>query len=244
MSIENLKFTLEAALLASTQPVSVNKMLELFAADEKRPSRDDVRTALKALAEDYQDRGVELAEVASGFRVQVRQSQEPWIARLWEEKPPRYSRALLETLALIAYRQPITRADIEDIRGVSVSTQIVRTLLEREWVRIVGHREVPGKPAMYGTTRQFLDYFNLKRLDELPSLSEIRDLDSAHPELALAKGQQETGHLEDEDEDKQSVVETPDSEEKNGVVAPETEVIESESVDDPDVPTTDGGTLH
>jgi segregation and condensation protein B len=185
MSIESLKYTLEAALLAAVQPVGINKMLELFANDEKRPSRDDIRMALSALGDDYQNRGIELIEVASGFRVQVRQEQAPWIARLWDEKPPRYSRALLETLALVAYRQPITRAEIEDVRGVSVSTQIVRTLLEREWVRVVGHRDVPGKPAMFGTTRQFLDYFNLKRLDELPALSEIRDLDSMHPELAL-----------------------------------------------------------
>ena len=186
---DNLKNTLEAALLAAGQPVSVNKLLELFAADEKKPAREDVKKALKALSEDYENRGIELVEVASGFRLQVRQSQEPWIAKLWDEKPPRYSRALLETLALIAYRQPITRAEIEDIRGVSVSTQIVKTMQEREWVRVVGHREVPGKPAMYGTTRQFLDYFNLKRLDDLPSLAEIRDLDS-HPKLALDESQQ------------------------------------------------------
>ena len=189
MNSEILKNTLEAALLAAGQPVSINKLLELFAADEKKPAREDVKAALHSLSEDYQSRGIELVEVASGFRMQVRASQEPWIARLWDEKPPRYSRALLETLALIAYRQPITRAEIEDIRGVSVSTQIIKTMLEREWIRIVGHREVPGKPAMFGTTRQFLDYFNLKRLDELPSLAEIRDLDSIHPELALDKSQ-------------------------------------------------------
>jgi len=240
MSIESLKYTLEAALLAAAQPVSVNKMLELFAADEKRPSRDDIKTALTALADDYQNRGVELTEVASGFRVQVRQSQEPWIARLWEEKPPRYSRALLETLALIAYRQPITRAEIEDIRGVSVSTQIVRTLLEREWVRIVGHREVPGKPAMYGTTRQFLDYFNLKRLDELPELSEIRDLDKAHPELALVKGQQEI----DQPEGGQPAVDASGTEKTGDAAAPETEAIADESAGDPGLPATDDGTLH
>lgn len=193
MTIENLKHTLEAALLAAGQPVGMNKLLELFDADEKRPGRDEIKTALDALIDDYRDRGIELVEVASGYRMQVRSSQAPWVGRLWDERPPRYSRALLETLALIAYRQPITRAEIEDIRGVSVSTQIIRTMQEREWVRVVGHREVPGKPAMYGTTRQFLDYFNLKRLDELPTLAEIRDLDSIHPELALEKGQAEPG---------------------------------------------------
>lgn len=188
MNIENLKYTLEATLLAAGEPIGINKLLELFIADEQRPGKDDIKAALNALGEEYQNRGIELVEVASGYRVQVRASQEPWIARLWDEKPPRYSRALLETLVLVAYRQPITRAEIEDIRGVSVSTQIVRTLQEREWVRVVGHREVPGKPAMYGTTRQFLDYFNLQKLDELPDLAEIRDLDNIHPELALEKG--------------------------------------------------------
>ncbi|MEM7206771.1 MAG: SMC-Scp complex subunit ScpB [Pseudomonadota bacterium] len=185
MNIDNLKNTLEAALLAAGTPVSVNKLLELFANESDRPARDDVKQALQQLGDDYEGKAIELVEVSSGFRLQVRQSEEPVIARLWDEKPPRYSRALLETLALIAYRQPITRAEIEDIRGVSVSTQIIRMLLEREWVRVVGHREVPGKPAMYGTTRQFLDYFNLKRLDDLPPLMEIRDIDRIHPELAL-----------------------------------------------------------
>jgi segregation and condensation protein B len=139
--------------------------------------------ALEMLADDSQGRGVELKEVGSGFRYQVRQDVHPWVSRMWSEKPSRYSRALLETLALIAYRQPITRPEIEQIRGVVVSSNIVKTLEEREWVRVVGHRDVPGKPALYGTTRGFLDYFNLKSLDELPPLSEIRDMED--PQLRL-----------------------------------------------------------
>jgi len=137
------------------------------------------------LSDDYAERGLELKEVASGFRIQVREDANPWIARLWEERPQRYSRALLETLALIAYRQPITRGDIEEVRGVSVRTNIIRTLQEREWIRVVGHRDVPGKPALFGTTRVFLDYFNLASLDNLPSLAEIKDMGSIEPELEL-----------------------------------------------------------
>jgi len=141
--------------------------------------------ALDALADEYMARGIELREVSSGFRIQVRQAYTEALRPLWSERPSRYTRALLETLALIAYRQPITRGEIEDIRGVTVSSSIVKTLLEREWVRVVGHRDVPGKPAMYGTTRQFLDYFNLKSLNELPTLAEIRDLDQFNPEFAF-----------------------------------------------------------
>ncbi|MGB5299573.1 MAG: SMC-Scp complex subunit ScpB, partial [Thiogranum sp.] len=154
--------------------------------DGEKPERDQLRQAIVALQEDYAERGIELVEVASGYRMQVKQDMEPWVSRLTEEKPARYSRALLETLALVAYRQPITRGEIEDIRGVSVSSSIVKTLQEREWVRIVGHRDVPGRPAMYGTTRQFLDYFNLKGLDDLPTLMELRDIDTINVELELA----------------------------------------------------------
>jgi segregation and condensation protein B len=140
---------------------------------------------LDALQAEYTGRGIELKQVGSGFRIQVCQGYEPWIARLWQEKPPRYSRALLETLAIIAYRQPITRGEIEEIRGVGVSANITRTLQEREWVKVVGHRDVPGKPALFGTTREFLDYFNLRSLDELPTLAELKDIDSLYPELDL-----------------------------------------------------------
>lgn len=184
MTESNLKYVIEAALMAAGQPLTLDKLLGLFPEDGQ-PERADLREAIAALNEEYEPRGIEIREVASGFRIQVKQSMEPWISRLWDEKAPKYSRALLETLALIAYRQPITRGDIEDIRGVSVSTSIMKTLQEREWIRVVGHRDVPGRPAMYGTTKEFLDYFNLKRLDELPTLSELRDLDAINAELDL-----------------------------------------------------------
>jgi len=185
MQLQTLKNILEALLLSADKPMDMRRLESLFEADEDRPSKDEIRQALQALQEDYQERGIQLKEVASGYRMQVVEDYASWVARLWEEKPPRYSRALLETLVLIAYRQPITRGEIEDIRGVSVSSHIIKTLLEREWVRVLGHKDVPGKPAMYGTTREFLDYFSLKSLDELPPLSEIKDLDKLHPELAL-----------------------------------------------------------
>ncbi|MEJ2686083.1 MAG: SMC-Scp complex subunit ScpB [Gammaproteobacteria bacterium] len=182
MSDIELKHIIEAALLAAARPLSLEQLLALFP-EEEGPSRDELRDAVVRLQEDYAGRGIDVREVASGYRIQVTQHMEPWISRLWEERPPKYSRALLETLALIAYRQPITRAEIEDIRGVSVSTSIVKTLQEREWIRVVGHRDVPGRPAMYGTTREFLDYFDLKSLDELPTLAELRDIDSINAQL-------------------------------------------------------------
>ena len=184
MSEARIKHIIEAVLLASGKPLTLEQLLGVFG-DAEKPERDQLRQAIAALQEDYAERGVELVQVASGYRIQVKQAMEPWVSRLTEEKPARYSRALLETLALIAYRQPITRGEIEDIRGVSVSSSIVKTLQEREWVRIVGHRDVPGRPAMYGTTRQFLDYFNLKGLDDLPTLMELRDIDTINAELEL-----------------------------------------------------------
>ena len=186
MELAQLKNILEAVLLTADQPMEMRKLEALFEADEEqRPTRDLVLQALQALQEDYQGRGVELREVASGYRMQVVPDCASWVSRMWEEKAPRYSRALLETLVLIAYRQPITRGEIEEIRGVSVSSHIVKTLSEREWVRVLGHKDVPGRPSMYGTTREFLDYFNLKSLDDLPSLAELKDLDKLHPELEL-----------------------------------------------------------
>ena len=176
MQIEQLKPIIEAALLAASQPLSVAQLSELFVEDDE-VDREQITNALGLLGEDCAGRGVELKEVASGFRYQVRQEVHPWISRMWTERPSRYSRALLETLALIAYRQPITRPEIEQIRGVVVSSNIIKTMEEREWIRVVGHRDVPGKPALFGTTRAFLDYFNLKSLDELPPLSEIRDME-------------------------------------------------------------------
>ena len=179
-----VKRVLEAAILVSDSPLNLDAMLMLF--DEAdRPSRRQLREVLDEMAADCDKRGIELREVASGFRYQAKKELGQWVSRLWQEKPPRYSRAVMETLALIAYRQPITRGEIEEIRGVSVNTQIVRTLLERGWVRVVGHRDVPGRPAMYATTRQFLDYFDLKSLEDLPPLSEIKDLDKLNEELQL-----------------------------------------------------------
>lgn len=181
---DQLKRIIEGALFAASQPMNLEKLTALFY-EEERPPTELFVDALQALQQDYAERGVTLKEVASGYRFQVKEDVGEWVSRLWEEKPARYSRALLETLALVAYRQPVTRGEIEEIRGVSVSTHITRTLLEREWIRVVGHRDVPGRPAMYGTTRTFLDYFNLKNLDELPSLAEIRDLDLISAELDM-----------------------------------------------------------
>ncbi len=178
-----LKQIIEGAIMAADRPLNVDGLIQIF--EGEQPSREDVRQALEAIQADCEGRGFELKEVASGFRFQVREEYGDWIGRLWEERAPRYTRALLETLALIAYKQPITRGDIEEIRGVTVSTNIIRTLLEREWVRVVGHRDVPGRPAIYATTRHFLDYFNLTSLDELPTLSEIKDLDKLNEELDL-----------------------------------------------------------
>jgi segregation and condensation protein B len=179
-----LKRIVEAALLAAAQPLSLTQLSSLFGETET-PNHDDLARALAELDEECANRGVELKEVASGFRYQVKQDVHPWVARLWTERQTRYSRALLETLALIAYRQPITRGEIEQIRGVAVSTNIIKTLEEREWVRIVGYRDVPGKPALFGTSKTFLDYFNLKSLDELPPMAEIREIEDFDPQLNL-----------------------------------------------------------
>jgi len=173
---KDLASLLEALLLASGKPMSMERMAELF--DEaERPAPALLRKALEMLEKSCKGRAFELKQVASGYRLQVRERFSPWVGRLWEERPQRYSRALLETLVLIAYRQPITRGEIEEIRGVAVNSQIVKTLLEREWVRVVGHRDVPGRPAMFATTRQFLDHFNLKSLDKLPPLAVLREME-------------------------------------------------------------------
>ncbi len=176
---------LEGALLAAGQPLPLERIAELFE-EWERPARTEILAALVLLKSACEGRGIELVEVASGWRYQVRQEMAPWVGRLWEERPVRYSRALLETLALIAYRQPVTRAEIEEVRGVVVSTSIIKTLLEREWVRVVGHREVPGRPALFATTKRFLDYFNLKGLDDLPTLADLRDLEAVGASLERA----------------------------------------------------------
>ena len=190
---------LEGALLAAGEPLSVQRMALLFEENE-RPSNEDIRAAIKSVEERCEDSGYELVQVASGYRFQVRQDLATWVGRLWQERPARYSRALMETLSLIAYRQPITRGEIEEIRGVAVSTNIIKTLLEREWVRVVGHRDVPGRPAMYATTRQFLDYFNLKSLDQLPPLAEIKELDNLSGELALETPEGDEGEAQQDGE--------------------------------------------
>ena len=198
-----LKQIIEGAILAAETPLSIDQLMQLFEGDE--PERVDVRDALQEIEQECEGRGVELKQVASGYRFQVRSSYGEWVSRLWREKPPRYSRALLETLALIAYKQPITRGDIEEIRGVAVSTNIMRALLEREWVRIVGHRDVPGHAALYATTKNFLDYFNLRNLDELPSLAEIKDLTQANEELHMGDDLIELPSLELDAEEEEAV---------------------------------------
>src|SRR5688572_30551713 len=172
----------EAALLAANQPLTLAQLHALFPEDQPAPA-DSVEQALETLREACADRGVELVEVSSGFRFQVKADVHPWITRLWTERQTRYTRATLETLALIAYRQPITRGEIEQVRGVAVNSNIIKALEEREWIRVVGHRDVTGKPALFGTTRGFLDYFGLKRLDELPPLSELKDIGELEPQL-------------------------------------------------------------
>ena len=188
MSDHPLSNVIEAVLLAAGRPVTVDQILELFD-DHERPPAEDVVAAIASLSERYADSGIELREVASGWRVQVRQQFAGTVSRLWQERPSRYSRALLETLSLIAYRQPITRGEIEDIRGVTVASTIMRTLQERNWIRVVGYREVPGRPELLGTTREFLDYFGLKSLDDLPTLAELQDLDDIKVQLELPGGE-------------------------------------------------------
>ncbi|MEW8692522.1 MAG: SMC-Scp complex subunit ScpB [Candidatus Thiodiazotropha endolucinida] len=208
---ERLKQIVEAALLAAGRPLNLDQLQSLFP-EHEAPDKKQLREVLAGLSDDYQGRGIEITEVGSGFRIQVRAEFSPWVSKLWAERPPKYSRALLETLALIAYRQPITRGEIEDVRGVSVSTNIIKTLTEREWVRVVGHRDVPGKPALYATTREFLDYFNLKSLNELPTLAEIRDLDSINRELELVdpEKQQQQGEVQTDQEADESTPLDPD----------------------------------
>ncbi len=184
MEATEIKHFIEAALLAAGRPLNIDQLKGLF--DQRMaPEKAEIRKAIETLNIEYEDRGIVISEVASGFRMQVKAAMADRLQKLWEERPPRYSRALFETLALIAYRQPITRGDIEDIRGVSVSSNIVRQLLERDWVRVVGHRDVPGRPAMFGTTKGFLDYFGLKKLDDLPPLADLSDWESLRVQLNL-----------------------------------------------------------
>ena len=226
--------------MASEQPLTVDQMMQLF--EKNVPERSEVRAVLKEIGADCAERGYELKQVASGYRFQVKSEYGEWVSRLWKEKSPRYSRALLETLALVAYKQPITRGDIEEIRGVAVSTNIMRTLIEREWVRVVGHRDVPGHPALYATTRNFLDYFNLRSLDELPSLPEIRELTVGAEKLDMeeelievrtldidAAEQEEVAGLDDADLDVVSEQVNNIQENIRSLFAPEEEEQEPES---------------
>ena len=183
MSRDDLVSHVEAALLSAGRPVAVDELLALFEDWEDAPDRQAIRDAVATLSERWQDHSLEVGEVASGFRAQIRKEYSQSISLLWHERPARYSRALLETLALIAYRQPVSRGEIEEIRGVSVSGSIMKTLIEREWIRVVGHRETPGRPALYGTTRHFLDTFNLKSLAALPPLAELKELEDPRPDL-------------------------------------------------------------
>ena len=184
MDQNEIKHFVEAALLAAGRPLSIDQLKKLFDG-RMAPEKSEIRQAIAALNDDYEERGLAIAEVASGFRMQIKAAMVDRLQKLWEERPPRYSRALFETLALVAYRQPITRGEIEDVRGVSVSSNIVRTLMERDWVRVVGHRDVPGRPEMFGTTRSFLDYFGLKKLDDLPPLADLSDWESLRVQLNL-----------------------------------------------------------
>lgn len=184
MDQSEIKYFIEAALLAAGRPLNADQLKGLFDG-RSAPDKGEIRKAIAELNDDYEARGITIAEVASGFRIQVKAAMADRLQKLWEERPPRYSRALFETLALVAYRQPITRGEIEEVRGVSVSSNIIRTLMERDWIRIVGHRDVPGRPAMFGTTRTFLDYFGLHKLDDLPPLADLADWESLRVQLNL-----------------------------------------------------------
>ena len=224
MKEQSQKNIIEAVLLAAGKPLRLDAIIDLF--DEAQaPDRDAARAMLDALNKEYQGRGIEIARVASGYRLQVKKELSHWVSKLWEEKPARYTRALLETLALIAYRQPITRGEIEAARGVGVSSNIIKTLREREWVRVLGHRDVPGKPAMYGTTREFLDHFNLKSLEQLPTLPPVRDIDAiasgfaAELQLAPPDGQADN-HADQPTDESADNMASRKADAKSGPVAP------------------------
>ena len=227
MKPEQLKNIIEAALMTSQGTMSVSRFASLFEKDAEQPDKAEIRSALSELQEEYSERGIELKEVSSGFRFQVRSEYADWVNRLFDEKPQRYSRALLETLAIIAYRQPITRGEIEDIRGVSISSSIIKTLQEREWIRVVGHRDVPGKPELLATTKTFLDYFNLKKLSDLPSLAEIKDFDKLNPDLF--EGLEETAAAENGEENEAGEEANPDQES-----GPALEVIDNPAIETDD----------
>lgn len=213
-----IKHFVEAALLAAGRPLSVDQLQKLFDG-RSEPDKTVIRQALQTLVDEYEGRGITIAEVASGFRIQVKAGMAERLHKLWEERPPRYSHALFETLALVAYRQPVTRGEIEEIRGVSVSSNIVRSLVERDWIRVIGHRDVPGRPELFGTTRAFLDYFGLKKLDDLPPLADLSDWESLRVQLNLPEVE------EDQAADVAEVTDLP-------VLYPEIGVEEADADDD------------
>jgi segregation and condensation protein B len=225
MNNEELKPVVEGLIFAADEPMSIKDLFTIFD-DQGSIEQVQIKEVLDELKEDYSDRGLELKEVGSGFRFQVREKNAAWVSKLWQERPAKYSRASLETLALIAYRQSITRAEIEDVRGVAVSSNIIKALLEREWVRVVGHRDVPGKPALFSTTKEFLNYFNLKSLEELPPLSELKDIDAINEQLNLDP-EPEVRKLSDEVEEMNKDSSEEDSEDKD--------LDEMDTVDDLDV---------
>jgi len=246
MDATEIKYFIEAALLAAGRPLNVDQLQKLFDG-RMTPEKAEIRQAVNALNEDYEARGIIIGEVASGFRVQVKSGMADQLQKLWEERPPRYSRALFETLALVAYRQPITRGEIEEVRGVSVSSNIMRSLVERDWVRVVGHRDVPGRPEMFATTKQFLDYFGLKKLDDLPPLADLSDWESLRVQLNLPEVEEDTSdeapvipelpvlypEIEEDEDDTEKAELTEASEEmaeEDGDASPEADADEDELV--------------
>ena len=238
MDDNQIKYFIEAALLAAGRPLSIDQLHKLFD-DDAAPEKTQIRQAISNLLEDYEERGLTITEVASGFRIQIEGGMAQRLQKLWEERPPRYSRALFETMALIAYRQPMTRGEIEEIRGVAVSTNIIRTLLERDWVRVVGHRDVPGRPEMFGTTKQFLDYFGLKRLDDLPPLADLSDWESLRVQLNLPAVEDEYGtDVSAEDADATNIpILFPEGGENDLTASNEDEADESSDEEIPDIET-------
>jgi segregation and condensation protein B len=229
MTSLELQNILEAALMVAGRPLTLQNMQKLFP-DAAEPVMEQLREAIKALREKYESSGIELRQVASGYQFQAKVELSPWLCKLWEERPPRYSRAVLETLALIAYRQPITRAEVEEIRGVSASSHIIKTLMEREWIKVLGYRDVPGKPAMYGTTKIFLDYFNLKNLDELPTLAELKDLETQEAKLQVQLELAPTESQTDTSDSETSENETSD--EVSDAVISETPILKETTINE------------
>lgn len=233
MTPEQMLAILEAAIMVAGHPLTVLGMQNLFPEDN-RPSAADIKSTLALLKERYahEHSGIELQEVASGYRFTAKKELSPWLAKLWEERAPRYSRAFLETLVLIAYKQPITRGEIEEIRGVTVSSNIMKTLQEREWIRVIGYREIPGKPAIYGTTREFLDYFNLKSLTDLPTLAEFKDLavqdEKLQVQLALENSAPGPDNSENIPEENQATVQ----EDENNVISLREESSKEETIEE------------